>query len=194
MKKKWLTQIMNMALSAIVSVVLLVGCTSNGTQIEKPSGSGDEMTIGWKLSCSFPDGAPPLNKEAELLCTVDTDFETEIKDLNLRVSVDLPEGLQLVSGNLSWEGQVIAQPDESVPTVRALVRSVKKGKWQIRVYGYLQKEYPGFTFLPGGFPVYLDISDDMAEWSLDPPPGSPLPTGEPFPSDYPTPPANEFSR
>jgi hypothetical protein len=194
MKKSRLTQIMTLVSSVIVSIGLFAGCASYEARTEGPSGSGDEMTIGWRLSCSFPDGAPLLNKQAELLCTVDTDHETDISGMSLRVSVDLPEGLQLVSGNLSWEGQVVAYPNGSFPTVRAIVRSDKKGKWQIRVYGYLLGEHPGITFLPGGFPVYLDISDDTAEWSLDPPLGSPLPTVEPIPSDYPTPPSTGFSR
>ena len=187
MKKSLKRQVMRVVFSLLLSVVLIAGCTSSGQ-----TDTDNEMTSGWQLSFSFPHGVPALNQEAELLCTVDT--VRSVNGVGLKVWVDLPDALQIVSGNLSWEGTIVANPGDTIPTVNAVVRSVREGSWQIRVHGDLTREHPGGTFLPAGLPVYVSISEDKAEWSLDPPRGSPLPTGEPFPSDYPTPPTTQFSR
>jgi hypothetical protein len=177
-----------------ISVIILAGCTGNGlSQNNKSTISDDEPTKGWELSFSFPDGAPVLNQEAELLCSVDTDSNTRNISLNLRVLVDLPEALQLVSGNLTWEGIIVANPGEKIQTVKARVRSIKTGHYVIRIHGYLPENPPGGNFLPQGYGVFLSISNDKSEWGRNPPWALP-PSMEPIPSDYPTPPTAEYSR
>jgi hypothetical protein len=189
--KKNMVRLLKLAASVTISVVIITGCTGNGlSQNNKSMISDDEPTKGWELSFSFPDGAPALNQEAELLCTVNTN--TKINGVHLKVWVDLPEALQLVSGNLTWEGRIIAIPGDKIPTVKAVVRSVEIGNWAIRVHGYLPDSTDA-NFIPEGYPVFLMILKDKSEWGINPPWALP-PSMEPIPSDYPTPPTAEFSR
>jgi hypothetical protein len=191
MRKKCPVQILKLTITVLLAVVILAGCMGNGlTQNNQSTISDDEPTFGWELSFSFPNGAPTLNKEAELLCTVDLNVKSN--GGRLKVWVDLPEALQLVSGNLTWEGKVVGNPGDRVPTVKAIVKSVKSGNYVIRVHGYLP-ESSAVQFMPEGFPVFVAIAKDKSEWGINPPWALP-PSMEPIPSDYPTPPTAEFSR
>ena len=113
---------------------------------------------------SFPDGAPPLNQEAELVCTVNAPARSA---KNLGVSVSLPEALELVSGDLSWFGDV-TEGDE-VEIIRAVVRSVKTGNWTIELNRYLNPEENGGFGFQNPDPLYISISEDSAEWGITPP-------------------------
>jgi hypothetical protein len=187
-------RLLKLAAAFTISVVIITGCAGNGLSQNNQSTISDyEPSSGWSIMFSFPSGAPALNQEAELLCSVKTD--TNIKIGYLNIWVVLPDGLELVSGDLSWEGSITAKPEDSISTVRSIVRSTQTGNWEIRVHGYLSpKEFPGITIGPEGYPVFITISKDKAEWGLNHPPGSPLPTWETIPNNYPTPPTAEFSR
>jgi len=113
---------------------------------------------------SFPDGAPPLNQEAELVCTVKT---PAMSAKNLSLSVNLPEALELVSGDLSWSGDV-AQGGE-IEVIRAVVRSVEIGNWTIELIAYLDPEENGGFAISGSSHIYVSISEDSAEWGINPP-------------------------
>lgn len=184
----------------IIFVLILSGCrpqeTSPTSEQSKPLG---EPSPTWQLSFSFPNGAPPLYSEAELLVTIDHVINNgTIRPL--KVWVVLPNALQLVSGNLTWEGSVTVTKGDRIPTVRAVVRSIKTGSWEIRVHHYFP-ESPDAS-LPEGIPVYLSISEDKAEWRLTSPYGSPAlpsnngigtltippPSLNPLPPNYPIPP------
>jgi hypothetical protein len=142
-------------LLVILIMPLVVGCPQQSDQA--PAGSLDVLL-------SFPDGAPPLNQEAELVCTVNA-LAGSVK--NLGVSVNLPEALELVSGNLSWSGDV-AEGDE-IEIIRAVVRSVKAGNWTIELNRYLNPgENRGLGF-QNPDPYYISISEDSAEWGTTPP-------------------------
>jgi hypothetical protein len=116
------------------------------------------------VELSFPNGAPPLNTEAELVCIVKT---PAMSAKNLGVSVSLPEALELVSGDLSWFGDV-AEGDE-VEIIRAVVRSVKTGNWTIELNRYLDPEENGGVGFQNPDPFYISISEDSAEWGTTPP-------------------------
>jgi len=86
---------------------------------------------------------------------------------NMSVSVNLPEALELVSGELSWVGDV-AEGDEA-EVIRAVVRSVKTGNWTIEVHKYLNPEEHGGLGNSYWHPIYISISEDSAEWGVTPP-------------------------
>ena len=116
------------------------------------------------VNLSFPDGAPPLNQEAELVCTVNTPVRSAN---NMSLIINLPEALELVSGDLSWSGNV-AKGSE-VEIIRAVVRSVKTGNWTIELNRYLDPdENRGFRF-QNPDPYFISISEDSAEWGITPP-------------------------
>lgn len=54
--------------------------------------------------------APALNETAELTCVV-----TSVRDAkNTTARIELPEGFILVSGNLTWEGDIIVPEEEKL--------------------------------------------------------------------------------
>ncbi len=138
-----------------IGVLLLPGCGQH---------SNDSPAPPITVELSFPDGAPPLNQEAKLVCTVNA-HAMPVK--NISVSVNLPEALELVSGELSWVGDV-AERDE-VEVIRAIVRSIKTGNWTIELIRNLNPEEHGWFGFINPAPYYISISEDSAEWGVTPP-------------------------
>jgi len=81
-------------------------------------------------------GEPILNQEVEILFSVKpmTDSTTT------KVRIFLPEGIELIQGNLQWQGDI--QQDEVVQ-VKIIVKPVKEGQLQIDTYveGLLDGEH-----------------------------------------------------
>jgi hypothetical protein len=126
------------------------------------------------VEVSFPNGAPPLNQEAELNRVIKSHWNLE----NMSVEIRLPEGLELVSGELSWFGDV-AEGDEIV-AIEVMVRAVKIGNWAIELDESIDpEEQGGFGFVPGWREaIYVSIFEDSAEWAIYPPwyeGGNPVP-------------------
>jgi len=132
----------------MVITLLLSGCTSNSTNEPSPP---------TEIKFSFLHGAPSLNTAAELMCGVITIGN----GFSLKVLVDLPESLELVSGSLEWEGIIYEGGNE---TIKAVVRAVKVGHWEIKVHGYIGSKESGFSF-----PIYISIEENKAEWAEYPP-------------------------
>ncbi|MBI2836275.1 MAG: hypothetical protein HYX85_01090 [Chloroflexi bacterium] len=119
------------------------------------------------MDTSFPHGAPALNREARLIVTVSA---REMRAKSMRANLRLPEGFELVSGNLSWMGDV-AQGNK-VDVITAIVRAVKEGSWTLWTTFYIDPKEHGFFGTPeegARFPIYVLISESSAEWRLNPP-------------------------
>lgn len=147
---------------SILACVLLVsvapGCASTETPPAPP------VTV--KLS--FPDGAPPLNQEAELIYTIEV-MEPGCILENMSIEIRLPEGFELVSGELSWFGD-ISSGDE-LEVIRATVRAVKTGNWTFESRCAINPETQfGISIVPGWHPaIYVSVFEDSAEWGKYPP-------------------------
>ena len=117
---------------------------------------------------SFPDGAPPLNQEAELVYIIEV-MEPDCILENMSIEIRLPEGFELVSGDLSWFGDVSSGDDSEV--IRATVRAVNTGNWTIESRCAINPEKQcGISVVPGWHPaIYVSISEDSAEWGITPP-------------------------
>jgi hypothetical protein len=139
----------------LLIMLIVVGCPQQSEQAPSPP-----ITV----DLSFPDGAPPLNQEAELVCTVRT---PAMSAKNLGVSINLPEALELVSGDLSWSGDVVQ--GSKIEIIRAVVRSVKTGNWTIELNRYLNPDENGGFGFQNPRPFYISISEDSAEWGSTPP-------------------------
>jgi hypothetical protein len=155
---KNLAMLCMVVLLVLLPVSLVVGCPQQPEPEE--ISPAEPITV----NLSFPDGAPPLNQEAELVCTVNA-LSMPVK--NMSVSVNLPEALELVSGELSWVGDV-AEGDEA-EVIKAVVRSVKTGNWTIELTAYLNPEENGGLKISGSAHIYISISEDSAEWGVTPP-------------------------
>jgi hypothetical protein len=118
------------------------------------------------VDLSFPDGAPPLNQEAELNCIVKA---PAIRLTNMSVEIRLPEAFELVGGNLSWFGDI--EQGAELEVVSAVVRAIKAGNWAIELRTSIDpEEQGGFSMYPDWQDaIYVSVSEDSAEWGITPP-------------------------
>jgi hypothetical protein len=118
------------------------------------------------VELSFPNDAPPLNTEAELNCIVKA---PAISLTNMSVEIRLPEAFELVSGDLSWTGDI--NQGAEVEVISAVVRAIKTGNWAIELRSSIDpEEQGGLSFYPDWRDaIYVSISEDSAEWGIYPP-------------------------
>jgi hypothetical protein len=137
--------------------------------LSSPNATGATPSTGFPIidEVSFPDGAPQLNHEARFVRTV---YAKNIPIKNMRVSVNLPEGLVLASGNLTWQGDIVK--GEKVDIITAVVKAVKTGNWIIDIITDIDPRENGFFIgsleVPSRGVVYVSISEDSAQWGLTP--------------------------
>jgi hypothetical protein len=181
----WRGSLMRMVMSLVMSALVLTSCVSDGAAPRNGQKTQVPPTEPISLRVEFPDGAPPFNETATFICIVIT-RSMAAKDVS--VTVKLPRAFELVSGNLTWQGN-LPQGNET-PVINAVIKSVETGDWTIDVRGYIDPEKHG---LFGGnlyYPVYVRVTDKTAEWRLNPPYGIPSGGGSVAPEDHlPTPPA-----
>ena len=102
--------------------MLLTSVATGCTPVDIPPASPITVEL------SFPDGAPPLNQEAELIYIIEVREPGCILE-NMSIEIRLPEGFELVSGDLSWFGDISSGDD--LEAIRATVRAVNTGNWTI---------------------------------------------------------------
>jgi len=151
--KRWLTVALTLVL--LVGMAGISGCAWMPNTPPAPP---------FTLDLSFPDGAPPLGETAELVCVVKADGNLK----NMSLEIDLPEAFEVVSGNLSWIGNISKSVETEV--MRAVIRSVKTGNWTIELIGHLDPAENAGVGLNGPGPIcYVSVSEDSAEWGKYPP-------------------------
>lgn len=117
------------------------------------------------INLSFADGAPLLNQEAELRCTISSKRDIQ----NTIAQILLPEGATLVDGNLEWQGDLKA----GVPTsFSAQIVFRETGKWSIEVKAR-NEGGPSPGLWHGMDVVYITVWDDHSEFGW--PPTGPVP-------------------
>jgi len=126
---------------------------------EKPPTRGSEPASPYTLELSFPNGAPALNQVAEL--KVVAIQKTGVYN-DVRIDVILPEGFELISGNLTWSADSLPHGDTEV--INANIKATKTGNWTIEARVYAVKS--NLVFPEGGaiHPIYVAVSEDSAEW------------------------------
>lgn len=119
-------------------------------------------------------GAPALNQTANLTCTI-TALSEDVA--NTRARITLPNGFELVSGDLKWEGYLA----KDVPLqLTATIKSVRTGIWEIRADAdFYMMERDGWGISTGHDSLYIRVSEDTA--AVVPPPPTPTPI-TPLPS------------
>ena len=145
-------------------VLLLPGCQRSAAR----------MPIEANLSFSE---SPVLGKPVQVTATlnlVKDYFKEVVREVDVKIT--LSEGFQLLDGNLEWKGDI--QRNQTY-TLRATVRTIKTGTWQIGVNAWGEADgVNGFTGL------YVTVSEKRAIVSDRPPSNSistPVPTYAPSP-------------
>ena len=109
----------NRTVVLVLSAVLIAAVVSGCVQEVDKTAPLTETEVSLSIS-----NAPALNQTAELTCTV-----TSTKDApNSIAQIKLPEGFELVSGDLLWRGDVTKSSRKSF---NATIKSVKTGNWTI---------------------------------------------------------------
>jgi hypothetical protein len=139
--------------------------------------------------------APLLNEIVEVICTI----SSLVSCPNSTAEVRLPDGATLVSGNLTWEGDV--EPGGEPVSFSTEIVFHKTGHWKIEgVVRYMYNETSGWSDLDT---IYLNIGADHSEfgWPRTGPVGleqvepgdvEPIPstsTEDPDIEEYPSPPS-----
>jgi hypothetical protein len=118
--------------------------------------SAPSVPIGVELSLS---PVPRLNEVGELRCVVTSVFKAS----DVRVEVKLPDGFALVSGDLTWQGDLTA--DGKVEVI-ANIKTVKLGSWVI-------EGEAGYSFTGGMYldrdRLYITVTEASAYMSREPP-------------------------
>ena len=147
-----------MKLSRILLVVLLFISVLNGCINQKHTGP---LTYFRNFTVEFEE-PPLLNKPVKLMCTITQwDFDTEaFLESDIFIEIELPEGFELVSGTLKWQGHV--DPNQTI-THTVTIKAVKTGKWTIRVWGGPSGS-PRFEL----YNLYVIVTETSAEVFTDP--------------------------
>jgi len=161
-------------LTCMLPILPAVGCDQD--QAEPASKETPTVPISEKniptepsppitVDLSFPDGAPSLNQEAKLICI----FKT-LRDLkNVTVEIRLPEGFELINGELSWMGDISA--GDELKIIDTTIRAVEIGNWAIEIRQSMNPEkQSNLSFYPDWQDgIYVSVSEDSAEWGIRPP-------------------------
>lgn len=126
---------------AILGIILVSGCVGQGTTPATSTGITSKLEIS---------KAPALNENAEITLTVITIRTAPTAS----AKITLPEGFELVSGDLNWNGELV----ENQPLqLKATVKAVKTGNWAIFGGGAGQGDY-----------LYITVNQDSASVSEKP--------------------------
>ena len=122
--------------------------------IDKP-----ESPIKVNLSLSE---LPLLNKIVKLVFTV-----TALEDLpNTTIEISLPEGFELISGDLSWKGNITRG---NTIQIQSYIRAIKKGNWTITAVARSVR-YDKFVSIEGkADAIFISVSEETAMVSKKPP-------------------------
>jgi hypothetical protein len=135
--------------------------TSGATTTGRPTLTSS-VTEPFNIVVSFPEGAPPLNQIATLQCKVKSNY---VPITGMRLHMVLPDALELVSGTLSWSGDIPLYNEVTVVDVK--VKSIMLGNWTIdTVVPMLPNNGADNT---GHYPIYISILENSAKWRVNPP-------------------------
>ena len=156
----------NILLILFIIVILFSGCAIT-SPTNSPTATQSPPTPPIEIKVEFPNGAPSLNQEAELNCIIKA---PAISLENVKIEIRLPEALKLVSGSLTWSGN-ISERDE-FKAIDATVRSIKTGNWSIELRKSMnpQKQNSFSFYADWQAAIYISISENSAIWSSRNPP------------------------
>lgn len=140
-----------MALLLCISVFGLSGC-----------GSGSPLPP-LSVELSFPHGAPYLNQTTELRCLIEAHDITN----DLTIIIKLPDGFELVSGDLSWTGDL---PRDGKKEIKANIKAKQRGNWTITAVITISPDNSWYIEEGGGiYSIYVAVSENHSEWGAYPP-------------------------
>jgi len=142
-------------LMCVLVVILILGVWYfQGLSSREEKGTVPLTTEFYKGNFSVSD-APILNRTVELVFTLETIDDAP----NTTIKMFLPEGIELVEGNLLWNGDI--KKDEKIEH-KISIKVVKEGEWRIRAWVENEK-FSGFN---RAFFCYIDSEVSTGEKAL----------------------------
>jgi hypothetical protein len=139
----------------ILGIIAAIGITVLVFYIQQSTTIPSSISPGIISTLSIPK-APALGETAEITLSV---ISPRTTGNNVLVQIKLPEGFELVSGDINWSG-VLKENEEF--QLKAIIKAIEIGKWTI------------FGGAPGlGDYLYISVSEDSAYISEEPFPTSP---------------------
>ena len=129
--RRWRKELARLVLIVTLAGVLCTGCIQQKEVSETTVAYEDYFRGDFAVT-----GEPILNQEVEIVFSINPPVDS----LNTEIEIFLPEGIELVQGDVYWEGDI--QRDEVVGiTIR--VKPVQEGQWIIHIYvkGMLDGKY-----------------------------------------------------
>ncbi|MDD5311423.1 MAG: hypothetical protein PHO26_00110 [Dehalococcoidia bacterium] len=109
---------------------------------------------------SFINGAPRLNEAAELRFLIKPDCKMN----NVSIRINLPDGFELISGDLEWSGDIIG-----VMELAPVVRAVKYGDYEIEtLFSYPDQREMGISGRANKVYIYALVDKDSSKWGREP--------------------------
>ncbi len=150
---RWIT-----LLIAVSIVLSMLGCVEKPEQKEgTPVESVESFFESVNMSI---DPEPILNQPVEITVTASS---PSVNVSNVTLEILLPDGFELISGNLKWEGDI--QMDE-IKNLNAEIKSVKTGNWVIQFLATANLPR-GVTYLETDF-LYISVYETEAKVSDTP--------------------------
>ncbi|NOQ55225.1 MAG: hypothetical protein GQ477_00290 [Nanohaloarchaea archaeon] len=112
-------------LLSLLTVVLIAGCTGGKGIVDNTHEKADTSPLEVKLSLS---DKPLLNTPVKLTLKVKTILNWDNSSFPTSVKIELPEGFELVSGDLEWYGILM---DDEEQSIEATVKSTKTGYYRL---------------------------------------------------------------
>ncbi len=150
-------------LMGVLVVVLLVGgCVQTTTPEEKTTFPESLEKFFESVNISF-NATPLLNQPVELTIAASPLYDVS----NATLEILLPEGFELVSGDLKWEGNL--RRNETI-LLKAIIKSIKTGDWAIQFLAVANPPERGFIALETKF-SYVSVSETASIVNDTPSPG-----------------------
>ena len=163
MKQKYYLILGIIVIAIVVAVILLITYTTteisvlteNPVIINKESSGAPSSPMDLILSITqFSE-----DKTSEITVKVGkrTGYKTEwFQANNTKVEIELPEGFELIEGNLAWTGDI---KGEEVAELKIKVRAVKNGEWIIKTNA-ITNEFLAYESVGDAETVYSLVKDN----------------------------------
>jgi hypothetical protein len=153
-EKKWVRKVDAVLVFVLLAFGACAGCIHQEERIEPAPFLEDYFRGDFTVI-----GEPILNQEVEIIFTVKPITDS----LETRIQIHLPEGIELIQGDLSWEGNL---KEDEVVEIKVTVKPIREGQWEI--WSYVEGLLDGIADKSLTYYLYLLTSRDNGQVSRTP--------------------------
>lgn len=146
-------------ITLVLVAVSMPGCSQQASPGKsEPSMPAKDVEVFFERVDLSISGTPLLNKPIELACIVTA---TPHVGSDSSIQILLPDGFELISGDLSWQGYIAK---EQTVELKAIVRVIETGDWLIGAWAgpSWNPEYDRAN-------LYVSVTEDGATVTQSPP-------------------------